>query len=237
MEEKEIIKQFVLGKDMGNGRESCLMKALEDARRLYAKEELWRIINAPDFDCLSIDKRIELVKRMEISFLSLIGYLISLDLIGTVFAEPKTKPKTKPKTETKTNITNAIINAIETFGSPELKECKYAVNALRNSLAHNYGLVNTPYKLENDKESLHKFTLSEEENNDGNIFDRKQEWERGNWKDKNENSSTVVNVRKLIKEIENLIENLQEKAKNGKLPIYLDGNINELYARFTIIKD
>ncbi len=219
MEEKEIIKQFVSNKDMGGGRESCLGKALEDAKRLYTKEDVWKIINA---DNPKTDKEMtELAKRLELPFLSLIGYLILLDLIGKVFTEGKKEH---------------LIYAIDTFGSSELKECKYQVNALRNSLAHNYGLINIPDSLKYDEESLHKFTLSEKENKE-KIFERQQKWERGKWKDKSENTSTIVDVNKLIDEIENLIKNLQEKAKNGELSICLKGGVEELFARFTIIKD
>ncbi|MCL2327965.1 MAG: hypothetical protein FWC39_05555 [Bacteroidetes bacterium] len=217
MEKKEIIKQFVLNKDMGNGRESCLVKALEDARRLYTNEDLWkRIDNLSDYS--NQEEMIELAKRVEIPFLSLIGYLILLDLIGNVFTQKEN-----------------IIKAIETFGSPKLKECKHQVNALRNSLAHNYGLINIPNNSKYDEQSLHKFTLLEKENSE-KIFDRKQQWERGKWKDKNEDTSTIVYVKNLVNEIEKLIKNLQEDAENDKLSIYLDGGIEELRARFTIEK-
>ncbi len=221
MEAKEIIKQFVLCKDMGNGRESCLIKALEDSRRLYHNEDLWARINANKAG--AEEEMIGLTKRIELSFLSLIGYLILLDLIGEVFTEKKKKEIN-------------IISAINNFGSSELKKCKYIVNALRNSLAHNYGLVNVPDSEQYDEESLHKFTLSEEINGNGEIFKRKQKWKRENWMDKNEDTSTIVNTGKLIREIEILVKNLQENAVSEELSICLDGKIDELYARFTIIK-
>lgn len=219
MKEKEIIKQFVLSQDMTQGRESCFFKALEDARRLYKNEDLWARLDSSDFEKLNEDKKMDLLKGYEIPFLSLIGYLILLDLIGNVFTKKEN-----------------IVNAIEKFGFPELKECKYIVAALRNSLAHNYGLVNVPANSKYDENSLHKFTLSERENNDGKIFSRKQEWKREDWTDKCEDTSTVVDIKKLINGIEKLIENLQEKARNEELSICLDGSIEELYARFTIIK-
>ncbi len=220
MKEKEIIKQFVLNKEIEDGRESSLIKALEDSRRLYKNKDLWEIIDAlsnSNNPNTCEEKMIELTKRMETSFLSLIGYLILLDMIGKVFTKE-----------------NHFISAIDAFGSPELKEHKYTVKALRNSLAHNYGLVNIPENPIYDENSLHKFTLFEGKNNDGKIFSKEKKWKRENWTDKNDNTSTIVYVQKLVDEIENLIQNLQEKARNEELSICLDGAIEELYARFTI---
>ena len=96
MKEKEIIKQFVLNKEIEDGRESSLIKALEDSRRLYKNKDLWEIIDAlsnSNNPNTCEEKMIELTKRMETSFLSLIGYLILLDMIGKVFTNRAKNPK------------------------------------------------------------------------------------------------------------------------------------------------
>jgi len=223
MEEKDTIKAFVSEREMEDGRESCLVRALEDANVLYSKKEVLQRIadllnSSNEEDNCEVEK---LLNQMQnIPFLSLVGYLILLDLIGEVFS-------------TKSN----IVKAIDSFGSEELKEHKWTVNALRNSLAHNYGLVNIPNNKAHDSNSLHKFTLIDGSNKEDKIFERERTPTRKSiWSDKSEDTSTKVYVPTLIKEIEKLYRTLKQEVENGNYKLCLSGGIEELKSRFTIIK-
>jgi hypothetical protein len=222
MNEKEFIEAFVSQREINDGnikRESCLVRLLDDADRLYLQKDIIKQMN----DCIldKNDHKLEALGNQlsDIPFLPLIGYLILLDLIGEVFTEKE----------------NKIINAIDCFGSDKLKQCKWVVYALRNSLAHNYGLINIPKNKKKDSNSLHKFTLSSETNKI-EIFENRKKWKRNDWKDKSEATSTKVYVDELIKEIKELHKTLEKKVKKGEYNLYLSGGIEELKSRFTIIK-
>ena len=226
MNDLEFVKCFVSEReinDNGIKRESCLKRALEDAKRLYSKEDtLQEIVLRSHNQEYNHERDKQLMYQMnDIPFLSLVGYLILLDLIGEVFTK-------------KRKDSNNITNAIDYFGSEKLKECKWTVNALRNSLAHNYGLINIPRHKKDDPNSLHKFMLLLEKL-DTEIFEKEKDWTRNDWRDKFESTSTKVYMPNLIDEIENLYKKLIEKVEKGDYKIYLKGGIEELKSRFTII--
>jgi len=225
MDKNDFIKKFVSEREIdddGIKRESCLVRALEDAERFYCQKDIMKeIVNLLVYEG-NKENTHEIKKLLnqfsDIPFLSLIGYLILLDLIGEVF----------------TDAGNNITNAIDYFGSNELKQYKWEVNALRNSLAHNYGLINIPERKAHDVNSLHKFILSKRRNKD--IFVRITNWTREDWNDKSETTSTRVYVDSLIEEIKKLHENLKKEVIKGNNKLYLSGGIEELKSRFTIIR-
>ena len=224
MNDMDFVKAFVSQReiiDEGIKRESCLVRALEDARRLYSKEDtLQEIVLRSQNQENNPERENQLMYQMgDIPFLSLVGYLILLDLIGEVF--------------TKKGKGNNIENAINYFGTKNLRHCKCEVYALRNSLAHNYGLINIHPKPQKDADYSHKFMLSTESSNIG-IFEKAGDWQRKDWSDKSETTSTKVNVPRLIEEIENLHKTLIQKVEDGDYAIGLQDGIEELKSRFTI---
>jgi len=147
---EDLIKKFVTVRFMENHRQSCLMMALENARILSGRDrKTGESRKAPNTGTVAPDLLESLCFKNNKygttdSFGGLIHYLILLDLIGEVL-------KPKNKTCNKTNIYKAL-----TFFSSINDDEKWVIVALRNSLAHNYGLVNVP---KNSKKNIH-FTNS-----------------------------------------------------------------------------
>jgi hypothetical protein len=213
-EEKEVIKKFVSEKCMGEGRESCLMMALENARILCGRDKITG--KKIDTDIVRSCEFKQNTICTQTSFSGLIHYLLLLDLIGSVFIHKE----------------NNIARAIKHF-YPEMDDREvYTIVALRNSLAHNYGLVNIPTKEEYDENSLHKFTLDNFGELDTMIKLPEIIWDK-KFPNKDEKMSTNIDVPKLIDFIEDIYKSFKEEVIDGKLKLKLI-EIEELKARFTI---
>lgn len=174
------------------------------------------------------------------SFIGLINYLLILDLIGEVFKLKKSK----------SNIENQpkIYKALKQFTSLKDKDI-YTINALRNSLAHNYGLVNIPDNINKHKgTSLHKFILLNSDDSELIKYpeiewkivvsedDKENQSKKINFKDKDEKSSTKVSPIKLQELVEEVYQNLLNELTNNNVELSKSINgIDELNARFTIV--
>ena len=209
MENKDFIKRFaseLIIEEMPNGqnRYSSLMMALKDAQKLTGRDE---ITGEQEHDFLEN----ELSFLDPNSFICIVNYLIILDLIGEVFCKKKD---------------NNLIKALSTFGDKISVEDKYAIAALRNSFAHNYGLINI------NKYHKHKFTLDFSANT---LLEKHptKEW-NGDFQFKSEETSTVIYVKSLIQLIENIWKKLNSEIDEAKVDSVLE--INELKARFTVLR-
>ena len=154
-------------------------------------------------------------------FTGLAVYLILLDQIGLIFCKVGYKAGKK---------TNGIQIALENFSRLDGEDIK-ALRALRNSLAHNFGLATAKNPLSKNKKQLYKFSLH---------FDKNQQpirpnlnWQ-GDYNEKNDSTKTVVGVVKLCELVENVFSELISEFENGNVELRIK-NLNEIKARFTII--
>lgn len=227
--------KFATEREMESKKYSCLMLVLGDARILTGRDENGNFIKD---NVLSNGKSF----LSQYSFIGLINYLLVLDLIGEVFKlkECKYDLKNQPK----------IYKALKQFSSSLKDKDKdiYTINALRNSLTHNYGLINIPNKSKYYDSSLHKFSLLNSENSEL-IKYPETKWEivkpehndeksltKINFKDKDEKSSTKVSPIKLQELVEEVYQNLLNELTNNNVKLSIS-SIDELNARFTIIYD
>lgn len=218
MDDTEFIKMFLTQREIEPNRNSCLVVALEDARFLSGRNPktgmyigiMWCNINKS-------------VMYGSNSFLGLIGYLIFMDLIGGLFRKNGFKSDK-----------NEIYKALKQFSSFNDEEI-FVIIALRNSLTHNYSLVNIPNNKNEDDMKLHKFELIYEETDF--IISVPLEYDRWIRDDFSENSkadkfNTKIGVQKLINEFEYVYANLKEDYDKDKVTLTL--GLEELKARFTI---
>lgn len=160
-------------------------------------------------------------------FSGLACYLIFLEMIGLIF---------KPKGEKPLKNINAIHRALTHFGG-ELKGVEIsAIRALRNSLAHNFGLAiknnNKKYKDTDDYNLTHKFQLNINSSTNDIVIFPKQRW-FGDFSDKSDDTLTIINEKNLIQLIENIYQKLLSMNEKGELELALDED--QLNARFSIV--
>ena len=217
--EKELIKNFVTQRFMEDNRQSCLVMALETARILSGRDkkngESRKTVNTgvdmPDLlDGLHFEDNQYMTTG---NFGGLIHYLMLLDLIGNVFVSSTQNP---------------ICRALREFSSITDDKTLWAIVGLRNSLAHNYGLVSEP---KNQSHTKHKFCLHLQDEMDEMIKIPTPAWD-GDCTNKDEKASTDIDVYKLIDAIEEMYQNIKKKAEKGELKLIIDEA--ELKARFTI---
>jgi restriction system protein len=194
---------------------SCLSIALKDARFLTAR------------DIITGEYLGEILKNSSSflpphSFIGIINYLLILDMIVEIFKIKNYQLKYPDK---------QIYCALEQFGENLSEQEIYAIVDLRNCLAHNYGLANLPINPTN-KPRYSLFTLS---NFDDTFLIRvtNTPWD-GTFNKKDNPSSIVISVPKLIEKVEETYKNLVCKIKNGNIELRLKDGINELRTRFTI---
>ena len=239
--EKELIKSFVSNRYLEDHRQSCLVMALETARILSGRDKKTGASIKLD-DCTVMPdvlySKSPYFKHNEFgssdNLAGLINYLLLLDLIGNVF---------KPKNLAKKKDGNSINKALAYFSSITDEKERWTIVALRNCLAHNYGLINIPEipkkkkqeEIEKIKEKYqHKFCLHLNDGTKDLIKIPTTRW-NGNYTDKDESTSTQIDVCKLIDAIEETYENLKEMAENGELELCLKDGEAELMTKFTII--
>lgn len=156
------------------------------------------------------------------SHIGLINYLLILDMIGIIFKENGAKPEG-----------GKIFCALSSFSSLPKPEI-HAIVALRNSLAHNYGLVNLPRKSEKFyEERKHKFILDNTEQASLVCFPQVP-WD-GQFSTKTEDQSTTVGTIALMDIVEDVYRTLLSKLEKGTATLNLAGSIDELNSRFTIL--
>ncbi len=218
MDDTEFIKKFLTQREIEPKRNSCLVNALEDARFLSGRhpktginrEIVWVNMNEKEMN--------EKVVYASNSFLGLIGYLILLDMIGSIFVAKK----------------NTIYKTLEKFSTLNDKE-RDVVVALRNSLTHNYSLINIPFYKQEDETKLHKFELIYLDTPFViSIPSELNKWKRKDFNNKNDESNTQIGVKKLIDEFEKVYSNLKEEYNNGNVSLSNGISVEELKSRFTI---
>ena len=214
MNNKDFIKKFVNSLKIEENRYSCLLIALQDAR----------IITGRDIKNGNIKNEILESEQHFLnphSFIGIINYLLVLELIGEIF-------KTKTfSTKKKNNIYKALMQFHATINEKDID----TIIALRNSLAHNYGLINIPHNSKEDDTKLHKFTLLNTPNT--NLIEYpERKWSK-QYSDHSEETSTKISVIKLQNLVESTYNNLKTEINNDNATISLSG-IDELKSRFTI---
>jgi hypothetical protein len=152
-------------------------------------------------------------------FTGLINYLIFLEQLGRIYKIIKG--------EEISNHTNEIAFILTKFTGLNESEI-FAIRALRNSLAHKYGLAT---QKENKVGLIHKFTISIESNKD--VVKLPLVAWSGDFSDKNEQTNTTIYVVDLIDLIEKVYSNLKEEIKITHITLNV-GIMDELKARFTI---
>ncbi len=215
MEGTNFINNFISRLEVEPNRYSSLMIALSDARKITGRdvnngEYKFNILGSND---------IFLIPH---SFIGIINYLLILDMIGEIFKLPTFLSKS-----------NNIYNSLKQFSCLEDRDIDVVI-ALRNSLAHNYGLINIPYDKKEYRTKLHKFTLDNQQTSPLIEYPNSEKRWSGNFNDKSENSSTIIGYIKLCDLVETVYYNVKENALKGLLILALKQDIIELKSRFTI---
>lgn len=213
---KEALLTFCKCLKIEENRFSCLFRAITDARILNGRDPITGKYKGHILGC----EKNNLYLGPN-SFIGLISYLLILDMIGEIF-RLKTEKKSKK---------SKIYLALNQFANGLREKDIYTIVALRNSLAHNYGLVNIPDNREHYENSRHKFSLMNFENESLIEYPTKK-WE-GNFSDKEIESSTIISVPKLIEQIESVYSELIFQIESNNVSLNLSDK-EELYSRFTV---
>ncbi len=212
MNDIEFIKKFVSSHEIEKNRYSCLMIALIDARKLTARN-----IETGKFECNILENEKSFLSPY--SFIGIINYLLILDMIGEIF--------------TVRNTTNKIYKALKQYCSYINDKDIDTIIALRNSLAHNYGLINIPDNPEYNLTRRHKFYLINSEIDDLIEYPTKP-W-NGVFNDNSDDSYTKVGLGKLIELVESVYQVLKKEIEcNPMKNLSLKEGVDELKARFTV---
>ncbi|EHO68661.1 hypothetical protein [Segatella maculosa] len=221
--EKKEIAELILGLRQNTSRKSTLQLALESAKFHLG------IKGTDDINYMKFSFRHNLVGQAKNGintdlcsdeaelFSALLLYLNALEQIGTLFCKEE-------------EVENGIKKAIsafcpKTFGEDETK----AIKNLRNSLAHNFGLVN--YNQRN-KKPTEKFTICFDDKEEIIVELPKRKWE-GSFKDKSDDAQCKIYVFPLIRMIEQIISKVKKQYKNDTLSFAIE-DLEEIKARFTI---
>lgn len=226
--EKEIAK-LILGILENHERNSTLQLALECARfHLGIKKNEKPNYNAfqsrhnfvekilHDNKKQSSYEDLDMVSDNAEIFSALMLYLNVLEQIGTLFCKTS-KKKYCP-----------IINAITDFYPKEMQDKeKQAIKNLRNSLAHNFGLVNLK-----GKSPTHKYTICFQNEGKKIIELPKTKWNK-DYTDQSEKTSCLVYAFPLMTLVEDILSEIIKKYKQNKLKFAMP--IEEVKSRFTVL--
>lgn len=161
------------------------------------------------------------------SWASALIYFVVLDQIGTCFIDSKKRSE---------NISgNAIFKAIKHFSTLSDREA-FAIESLRHSFAHNYGLANI--KRDNKAQQIlkthtHLFALIAEKDQpliEMPSLDR--QW-NGDYDKKNLAERVVINLWTFGDFVENVFISLREQYIQDNVELILKGKELELKTRFT----
>lgn len=215
------VVECILGLKKLKSRKSCLMLALQSARFHFGRDKNTGKGNISDFyyrqnRMTEIKENVQFNKNEdEVDLFSgLILYLIVLEQLGTIFIN-----------ENK----NSIKGILKLYANDLLNEERNAIKNLRNSLAHNHGLV----ACCSNGNPICKFVLSFKDK-DKPVELPKYKWNH-KYEDKSEGNSIKINVLALINLIEEIIAKVIKEYTNGKLVSKLSKD--ELESRFTILCD
>jgi hypothetical protein len=214
---ENVISDSVAFKNEEN-RHSSLSFALRDARKLSNRDMDSGNVTLPYEAPLFPD-----------SWASALLYLIVLDQIGTCFIN-----KTKKHHYFQGN---AIYKAIKDFSDLSDPEA-YAIESLRHSFAHNYGLCNVKKKKDTKeiiKSHTHIFVLFADENGQLIKLPKKgSEW-NGNFDVKLEEAQTYINLWLFGDFVENLFRKLKEEYMKDNVELSSKIELNELRVRYTCL--
>jgi len=210
MNDTEFIKKFVNSLEIEKNRYSCLIIALTDSRLITARNN-----ETCKFDNNFLENKNSFLNPY--SFIGIINYLLILDMIGEIF--------------TKRSSENKIQKALKQY-CPFINDKDInTIVALRNSLAHNYGLINIPDNPKHYLTQRHKFCLINSESADLIVYPP-MPWDGI---DKSDDSFTIVGLEKLIELVESVYQSLKQEIEGNPLKnLFLVNGVEELKARFTI---
>lgn len=224
--EKEIA-ELILGISKPKDRKSTLQLALESANfHLGIKDDDEHKDEGPNI--LSFDLRNDNFNQSDDEtynircndeselFTALFLYLNILEQIGLLFCKD-------------TSEKNNTIKALKKFDSQINREERTAIKNLRNSLAHNFGLVN--YNSKTNKPT-HKYTIDMGDEREKVIELPTKEWD-GNYADKSKETSCIIYIYPLMKHIHSIFKKAKAQYLNNELSFAID-NIEEIKSRFTI---
>jgi len=215
MNEQEFIWKFLNQAEIEKDRYSSFVLAIRDARSISGRDPE---SGENGLDILTNEKSF----LSPNSFIGLINYLLILEMIGKIF---------KIKNGSKIKKNNSIYKALHQFYNLDEKDINTII-ALRNSLAHNYSLVNIPYNEIENNDKRHKFILCYSSN--VNIIEYPTKPWDGQFSNKLDSSSTKIGIILLIELIEEIIRKVKYLYKNNLIELDLDNGIDELKTCFTI---
>lgn len=226
------LMRTILGLDKENNRKSNYIIALSSARCLTGRNPLdgtassindmrCNLLNIDNIHCN--DKQLRNEQPIdEKMMIGLTIYLILLDLIGCLFEKKDSFIKYK----------NGVKKALSLFSSLKDEEIE-AINNLRNTLAHNFGLATEIRYDKRGKEIKgRKFTLSFSDH-DPIIRLPIKEWDT-KYEDKSEDTSTIIGIYAFCNEIEQVIKNLMDTYHLGELKFNKSLSEEEIISRFTV---
>jgi hypothetical protein len=221
MNDNEFIKKFLdIDQPMESEptRFSTLALLIRGARQLTGRDVITGKYEFIEFN----EKDFANMTVHSFQFLGLISYLIFLEQLGSIF-RPRDKETTLKK--------NDIFCALTYFAEPELGEIeKNSIRALRNSLAHKFGLATEKKPLNGFKA---KFSLCYDRN--GKVIGIPSPGWEGSFLDKTDETSTIVYVYDLIDLIERIYKKAVEENNKGNLELILADKMDELKTRYTVV--
>jgi hypothetical protein len=187
MEDKDFIKNFVTKRDLGDGRQSCLMIALQNARVLCGRNK--------ECNTFSVDILTKLDGVIEFEpFIGLVNYLLIIDMMGVIFNQ-----------NDENKVGKRIKYVLKKFGNMNEAE-QNAISSLRNCLAHNYGLACKDVKFILTNSTIGEIVKLPQKTWDGNY----------STKDDDE-TSTIIYTQNLINRIEAIYEEVKKQILGGTL--------------------
>jgi hypothetical protein len=215
MSDKEFLKKFISSFEIEKGRYSCLFIALTDARKITGRNLMSGKLEN-NFLCN------DQVALDPYSFIGLINYLLILDMLGNIFCEKKKNSVALIE----------ILKKYRTIKGKKLNDSEIStIYALRNSLAHNYSLINIP---KDKKYESQKFTIINNVlKDDLGIILPKKIWK--SFSDKADESSTTIYYQNVCEIVEDILIQILKDVESGQLNNQLSYGIDELKARFTIL--
>lgn len=196
---------------------SCFIMALREARKLCGRD----IFTGENKNNTLISLNEDAILGND-SPICLVSYLLVLDLIGEVF---KTRSFSTKKT-------NNIYKALKQFSDLQDTEIDVLI-ALRNSLAHNFSLINIPRYERDYPTQRHKFILNNIDD-DFLIKFPQDPWD-GDYSKKDDKYYTEISTANLIEKIEEVIKCLRTKIESNAVELALREGLAELKGKFLII--
>ena len=219
---------FILGNEERDDMESCFNMVLKAARQYVGFDattgkadsvcEMQYNILFQGGSCNDVLANKMLHPRL---FSGVLLYLVLLEQIGTLF---RVKSFGKPSGK------NGIKDALKMFSSSLTDDEIEAINDLRNSLAHNFGLATESNTYRVKRKKYHLFTLDFSQDAKLVVLP-KEAWD-GDFEHKYESNMTKIGVFAFCKQVEDIVEQLKKAANRREVELRLSEA--EAKARFTI---